>query len=105
MPEEKKPAEKKDAPAAKPAAKPLGRVKEKPAEEAAKPKKEAKGKHTYTKRPPAARWKNYKVDGETLSRLKKPCPRCGPGNFLADHKNRLACGRCGYTEFKGKEKQ
>ncbi|MCZ7405861.1 MAG: 30S ribosomal protein S27ae, partial [Candidatus Methanoperedens sp.] len=26
--------------------------------------------------------------------------RCGPGVFLGEHKNRLACGKCGYTEFK-----
>ncbi len=34
-----------------------------------------------------------------IQRKKKPCPRCGPGTFLADHKNRIYCGRCGYTEF------
>ncbi|MDD1745947.1 MAG: 30S ribosomal protein S27ae, partial [Candidatus Methanoperedens sp.] len=27
-------------------------------------------------------------------------PRCGPGVFLGEHKNRLSCGKCGYTEFK-----
>jgi small subunit ribosomal protein S27Ae len=30
----------------------------------------------------------------------KTCPKCGPGVFLAEHKNRTACGKCGYTEFK-----
>ena len=29
---------------------------------------------------------------------KKPCPKCGAGVSLAEHKNRLACGRCGYLE-------
>ncbi len=38
-------------------------------------------------------------DGE-VKRLRKSCPRCGPGIFLADHGERLACGKCGYTEFK-----
>ena len=33
---------------------------------------------------------------------KKSCPRCGPGTFLADHKTRLYCGTCHYTEFIGK---
>ena len=30
----------------------------------------------------------------------KSCPKCGPGVFMADHKDRLACGKCGYTEKK-----
>ena len=30
----------------------------------------------------------------------KTCPKCGPGVFLAEHGNRSACGKCGYTEFK-----
>ena len=34
---------------------------------------------------------------------KKTCPKCGPGVFLAEHGNRFSCGKCGYTEFKGKE--
>ncbi|MFH1802009.1 MAG: 30S ribosomal protein S27ae [archaeon] len=32
-------------------------------------------------------------------KTKKTCPRCGPGNFLADHKTRVFCGKCHYTEF------
>lgn len=28
------------------------------------------------------------------------CPKCGPGVHLANHNNRLSCGKCGYTEFK-----
>jgi small subunit ribosomal protein S27Ae len=34
---------------------------------------------------------------------KKPvkyCPKCGPGNRLADHKDRRSCGKCGYFEKK-----
>ena len=31
---------------------------------------------------------------------KKTCPKCGAGVFMAEHKNRIACGKCGYTEFK-----
>ena len=29
------------------------------------------------------------------------CPKCGPGIYLALHKNpdRKTCGKCGYTEF------
>jgi len=42
----------------------------------------------------------YKVDGDMVDRLRKVCPKCGPGIFLARHKDRSACGKCGYTEFK-----
>lgn len=30
----------------------------------------------------------------------KSCPKCGPGTFLANHKDRDSCGKCGYTEKK-----
>ncbi len=30
----------------------------------------------------------------------KVCPKCGAGHFMGEHKNRIACGKCGYTEFK-----
>ena len=33
-----------------------------------------------------------------LVRTKKSCPRCGPGTWLGEHKNRVVCGRCGYSE-------
>jgi len=45
-------------------------------------------------------WKYYKVEGEAVKRLKRECPRCGKGVFMGEHKDRVACGRCGYTEFK-----
>lgn len=41
----------------------------------------------------------YEVSGESATRVKKSCPRCGPGIFMADHKSRTSCGKCGYTEF------
>jgi len=40
------------------------------------------------------------VDGK---KVKKECPKCGKGIFLAEHKNRFHCGTCAYTEFKTKE--
>lgn len=46
----------------------------------------------------------YEVKGETIQRLRKSCPKCGPGMLLAQHKNRLTCGKCHYTEFLKKEK-
>ena len=42
----------------------------------------------------------FKVDGDKITRLRRHCPKCGDGFFLADHKDRLSCGKCGYTEFK-----
>jgi len=30
----------------------------------------------------------------------KPCPRCGSGVRLGEHKDRLSCGKCGYMEKK-----
>ena len=42
-------------------------------------------------------WKKYKVAGDKAERAKS-CGRCGPGTFLAVHKNRVTCGRCGFSE-------
>ncbi len=86
------------APAAPPAAAPAGA----PAEgEAAAPKVKKERKE---KKPKAnvQVWKLYKADGETLARLRKECPRCGKGYFMAEHKDRLSCGHCGFTNFKNK---
>ena len=44
-------------------------------------------------------WKLYKVGDGTVERLKKECQRCGKGYFMAEHKDRLSCGNCGYTTF------
>lgn len=42
----------------------------------------------------------YRVEGDKIERLRKSCPKCGEGVFLAEHEDRLSCGKCGYTEFK-----
>ena len=44
----------------------------------------------------------YKVSGNKAERVKPTCPKCGPGIFMATHKDRVSCGKCGYTEFKKK---
>ncbi len=44
-------------------------------------------------------WKLYAVEGNSLTRLRRECPRCGKGYFMADHKGRLTCGNCGYTTY------
>jgi small subunit ribosomal protein S27Ae len=42
-------------------------------------------------------------DGK-IERKRKHCPKCGPGVFLGEHKDRVSCGKCGYTEFSKKSK-
>ncbi|MFC5971915.1 30S ribosomal protein S27ae [Halomarina salina] len=37
----------------------------------------------------------YNDDGTTD---KQTCPRCGD-TFLAEHSDRVHCGKCGYTEW------
>jgi small subunit ribosomal protein S27Ae len=43
---------------------------------------------------------NYDTSTGVLKRKAKFCPKCGPGVFLAAHKDRNACGKCGYMEKK-----
>jgi ubiquitin-small subunit ribosomal protein S27Ae len=42
----------------------------------------------------------YEIQGESLLRTHKTCPKCGAGVFLAEHDNRRSCGHCGYSESK-----
>ncbi len=57
--------------------------------------KDQKGKKPHKNKPTSKKYSYYK-DGK---KAKKSCPRCGPGTFLADHKGRVYCGKCHYTEF------
>jgi small subunit ribosomal protein S27Ae len=43
----------------------------------------------------------FKIEGGNINRFRRHCPKCGPAVFLADHKDRFSCGKCGYTEYKG----
>jgi|GEM_PF-242737 len=49
-------------------------------------------------------WKYYKIEDNKAIRVKKICPRCGEGVYLAEHKDRYSCGKCGYTEWKIEQK-
>ncbi len=49
---------------------------------------------------PSKRWTKYKVGGDKVISGAK-CPRC-EFSFLAEHKDRRTCGKCGYTEFSKK---
>ncbi|MFH1377071.1 MAG: 30S ribosomal protein S27ae [Candidatus Woesearchaeota archaeon] len=42
------------------------------------------------------------MEGDTLKRSPN-CPKCGPAFFLANHTNRLYCGKCHYVEIKAKK--
>jgi len=35
----------------------------------------------------------------------KSCPKCGPGVFMANHKDRSVCGACSYVEKKTESKK
>jgi len=48
-------------------------------------------------------YKYYEVKDGKIVRKRRFCPKCGPGVFLAEHKDRWTCGKCGYTEFKTKK--
>lgn len=50
------------------------------------------------------RYDNYEVSGSSIKRKNKFCPKCGAGVFLAKHKDRLCCGKCGYVEMTSAEK-
>ena len=42
----------------------------------------------------------YEIEGEKVTRLRPICERCGPGYFMAKHKDRYTCGHCGFTRYK-----
>lgn len=50
------------------------------------------------------KWELYEAKDKII-RKNKHCPKCGEGVFLAKHKDRLNCGKCGYTEFTSKKPQ
>ncbi len=64
-------------------------------------KKVKKGKKPHKNKPVGKKYEHYTVEGGMLKRSPS-CPRCGVGIFLANHKGRLHCGKCNYTEFNAK---
>jgi small subunit ribosomal protein S27Ae len=52
------------------------------------------------KTPAASIRKLYQIKDGQVVRTHTACPKCGPGTFLAQHKDRLSCGRCGHTQLK-----
>ncbi len=68
----------------------------------AKKKIVKKGKKAPKNKPTSKKYSKYKIDGDKLTR-ERTCPRCGPGVFLMIAKDRVYCGKCGYSEFSKKE--
>jgi len=46
----------------------------------------------------------YKTSGKKVERTKRVCDRCGDGTFMAEHKDRWYCGKCGMTIWKKSDK-
>jgi len=83
-------SQEKTAPPPPPAPTAEGPVEEKKPEKKEKPKAPKRRIQVH---------KLYNVEGDKLTKLRKECPRCGRGYFMAVHKNRLTCGNCGYTSY------
>ncbi|HIH61828.1 MAG TPA: 30S ribosomal protein S27ae [Methanobacteriales archaeon] len=49
-----------------------------------------------------SKYKLYEVKDDKIKRKNPFCPRCSSGVFMADHGDRYACGRCGYTQWKNR---
>jgi len=47
---------------------------------------------------PSKKYEKYEISGDSIKRKQSFCPKCGPGVFLAVHKDRKTCGKCGYME-------
>ena len=61
-------------------------------------------KQTKNKKP-SERWKMYELKDGKLIRKNPTSPKEGAGIFMARHKDRVTCGKSGYTEFNTKEKK
>ena len=59
---------------------------------------EKKDQGKIKKKRTSQRWKNY----DKGKKKNKFCPKCGAGIFLAEHKDRLYCGKCGFMEKKSR---
>jgi small subunit ribosomal protein S27Ae len=61
---------------------------------------EAKGAQKKEKKEPRLKSRLFEIKGDKADRKNIYCPKCGAGIFLAEHKDRQACGKCGYTQWK-----
>ena len=61
-----------------------------------------KGKKPHKNKKTSKKYTKYKIEGDKVTR-ERNCPRCGPGIFLMNAKDRKYCGKCHYSEFEGKK--
>ncbi|MDD5417446.1 MAG: 30S ribosomal protein S27ae [Candidatus Nanoarchaeia archaeon] len=59
-----------------------------------------KGKKKKNPTPVSKKWEKYESKEGKVVRKQNFCPKCGPGTFMAKHKDRQSCGKCKYTVFK-----
>ncbi|MFT4310418.1 MAG: 30S ribosomal protein S27ae [Candidatus Woesearchaeota archaeon] len=69
-----------------------GKPNNKKAAEKAAPQKKAKRKYQM--------WKLYEVQGGKIVRKNPFSAKAGSGFFMASHKDRITCGKTGYTEIR-----
>ena len=60
--------------------------------------KAGKGKKPHKNKPTSKKYSHYVISGENIKRARQ-CVKCGAGVFMAAHKDRFSCGKCGYSEF------
>ena len=65
-------------------------------------KSEKKGKKEHKNKPTSKKYTKYTIEGNTIKKAKN-CPRCGPGVFLMQTKDRVYCWKCHYTEHVSKQ--
>ena len=71
----------------------------------AKKKTIKKGKKPHKNKKTSKKYTKYKIEGNKVITRERFCPRCGPGVFLMNTKDRVYCGKCHYSEFKGKSEE
>ncbi|MEK6875422.1 MAG: 30S ribosomal protein S27ae [Nanoarchaeota archaeon] len=62
-------------------------------------KGEKQGKKPHRNKKTSRKYSKYKIEGDNIKRTALFCPRCGPGVFLMESKDRKYCGKCHYSEF------
>ena len=65
-------------------------------------KGDKKGKKPHKNKLTSKKYLKYSLENGK-AKSQPHCPRCGPGTFLAGHKDRAYCGKCHYAEFTKKE--
>jgi small subunit ribosomal protein S27Ae len=63
-----------------------------------------KGKKPHKNQPTSRKYKKYRIEGNKIT-SERACPRCGPGIFLMQAKDRVYCGKCHYSEFESRQKE